>query len=219
MDTTAVSARLRHLNSCAHALASTSPAVSVHIMSQFNKVVFDQEVEISEAQRRKACGGCGTLSVPGWTSSISVGRELPPHKKRKTNRKVERRTAAAISTEEFPLERAVSGTSVVSTCWLCGRKLQQALHPQTATKPTVRGSAPDPSTSAQPKPQSQPTPQTEASLSGVKKPTAANSNSRKRAKSRKQQTLQSILSNQQPAKPNNSSARSGLNLMDFLQTQ
>ncbi|KAI9882694.1 MAG: Peptidyl-prolyl cis-trans isomerase cyp10 [Watsoniomyces obsoletus] len=188
-------------------------------MSQFTKVAFDQDAEISEAQRRKACGGCGTIYVPGWTSSVSVEREGLPNKKRKRNITAQPKTSSGGSAGVLPSEQAVRETNVVSTCWVCGRKLRQALHSRTTRKPEEGDSTSGSSALAEPKLQSRPSLPAKASLIGTAKPTPANSSSRKRAKSGKQQSLQSILSNQQPAKPNNPSAPSGLNLMDFLQTQ
>lgn len=74
-----MTARLRYLSDASHLLGTRAPVTSRHLMSRHNALLFDNDIEKSDAQRRKACGACGTLLVVGWEATL----EIKGHTKRK----------------------------------------------------------------------------------------------------------------------------------------
>ncbi|PVH88793.1 hypothetical protein DL98DRAFT_402632 [Cadophora sp. DSE1049] len=70
MEPPKLSARLRYLNESAHLLATTSPTTSRYLMSRHNALMFDSKIELSEEQKKKACGACGTIMILGWEATL-----------------------------------------------------------------------------------------------------------------------------------------------------
>jgi RNase P subunit RPR2 len=70
-----LSARLRYLNESAQLLATTAPTTSRFLMSRRNSLIFESGRDRSEAQKRDACGACGTITIPGWESKIQLPRQ------------------------------------------------------------------------------------------------------------------------------------------------
>jgi RNase P subunit RPR2 len=85
MASAELSARLCYLNDSAHVLAKTAPTTSRHLISRRNALMFENELDPSEAQRRNACGTCGTIMILGWEGTmqtetqLSRGKKLQPH--------------------------------------------------------------------------------------------------------------------------------------------
>ncbi|ODQ55266.1 hypothetical protein SAICODRAFT_182512 [Saitoella complicata NRRL Y-17804] len=73
------SSRLTHLFAASHSLALSSPSVAAHLMSQFLSHAEEKNVLLHDRVRRKVCGGCGSLFLPGWNVSVQTRDE----KKRK----------------------------------------------------------------------------------------------------------------------------------------
>jgi RNase P subunit RPR2 len=72
-------------------------------MSRRNSIIFESGRDRSEAQKRDACGACGTIMIPGWESTI----QLPREQIRKGKNKI---------------LQAAKTKVVVYTCEACGRK-------------------------------------------------------------------------------------------------
>ena len=216
MDNPAISARLRFLNESAHVLAATAPATSARLMSQFHEVAFDHHIEISDAQRRRACGGCGHIYVPGWTTATSIEREPIERATKPSADDDDDRRARGSTTRSNVADRAPE-INVVTACWLCGRQLRQAIPSRHRTF-TRTGQLKADTVTPRELPQStRPIREsTEASSTIPSRGAIANVNSRKRAKTRKHQTLQQLLSRKQDGTPDTARA-SPLHLMDFLQ--
>ncbi|KAK0109720.1 hypothetical protein ONS95_002399 [Cadophora gregata] len=69
MEPSELSVRLRYLNDSAHLLATTSPTASRYLMNRHNALMFDSKIELSQEQKTKACGACGTITTLGWEAS------------------------------------------------------------------------------------------------------------------------------------------------------
>ncbi|BFZ62292.1 hypothetical protein YB2330_003381 [Saitoella coloradoensis] len=79
------SSRLTLLFAASHSLALSSPSVAAHLMSQFLQHAEEKDVLLHESVKRKVCGGCGSLFLPGWNASVQTKDE----KKKKRRRVVE----------------------------------------------------------------------------------------------------------------------------------
>lgn len=62
--------QLQHLYEAAHVLATTSPALSAHLMSRF--LALSPPASITAAHRRTICPACGTLRVPGYSGTVQT---------------------------------------------------------------------------------------------------------------------------------------------------
>ena len=209
MDKAAVSARLRFLNESARVLAATGPATSARLISQFYQVAFDHDIEISDAQRRRACGGCGHIYLPGWTASTSIEREPTERAPKPSTDDDDGRPPPGSTTRSAGADRGPE-IHVVTTCWLCGRQLRQAIPSRHQTS-TRAGELKADTLLSRPLPEStRPIREsTETSFPSSSRGAMANINSRKRAKIRKHQSLQQLLSRKQEG-------TAGIDLMDFL---
>ncbi|KAG4423980.1 hypothetical protein IFR04_002822 [Cadophora malorum] len=70
MEPPELSARLRYLHGAAHLLATTSPITSRHLVSRHNALMFDSKLDLSDEQKTKACGACGTIMLLGWEATL-----------------------------------------------------------------------------------------------------------------------------------------------------
>ncbi|KAF8252657.1 hypothetical protein K440DRAFT_644829 [Wilcoxina mikolae CBS 423.85] len=78
-----ITAQLEHLRAAAHALATTAPAISAHLMSRFMSL--SSENSLSIADQPKACSACGTLWIPGGNDSVRTVYEEEEHKQKPRN--------------------------------------------------------------------------------------------------------------------------------------
>lgn len=187
MATPELSARLRYLNDTAHLLAATAPETSRYLMSQHNSLLFDSNVELPEAQNDNACGACGSIMILGWNGSLEF-KQLG-------------RKNIGVST---PRRR-----NAVYTCDSCGRKTRRYMpepRQKVSSESKSAEATPVSATSSSGPPQKEKAP-------ALAQP--ASSNSKKRAKTRKQGSLQAIL-DKQKASQGASGSGFGLDLMDFM---
>lgn len=70
MEPPELSARLRYLDGAAHLLATTSPTTSRHLVSRHNALLFDSKIDLTDEQKKKACGACGTIMILGWEATL-----------------------------------------------------------------------------------------------------------------------------------------------------
>ncbi|KAL2068808.1 hypothetical protein VTL71DRAFT_15146 [Oculimacula yallundae] len=171
MDPPELSARLRYLNHSAHLLATTSPATSRYLMSRHNALIYDSKIELSEAQKRKACGACGTIMILGWEATLE-GEERS--KKRNTQKKLE--------VENQP-------RAMVYTCATCSKKTRFLTG---ISKPARRIRT---AMNSQPI-SSHPAPQSQSQTSDTKAPLKTGA----KRKSRKKGVLDAILAKNQATK-------------------
>ncbi|KAI9873499.1 MAG: hypothetical protein M1830_000339 [Pleopsidium flavum] len=212
-------ARIDHLNESAHLLASTSPAISRHLISQMHAVALDINLRLSEAQKQDACGACGNLMIPGWTSRTYLDKSTSNFElRRNANRKSKAKNlrlgkgggVAAAATEKC----------MIHECLLCNRKTRQPLRMSTKSdskqkehvfSPSSASPAPGVTGATQLPPKSRPEAPTSSSM---------NASSRMRAKARKQGGLQALLAKKKKEDGSNGglSTGFGLGLMDFMRS-
>jgi RNase P subunit RPR2 len=178
-----LSARLCYLNGSAQLLATTAPATSRFLMSRRNSLIFESGRDRSEAQKRDACGACGSITIPGWESTI----QLP----RKQIRKGKNKILLAAKTKV-----------VVYTCETCGRKTRHSLDKPQMPRHTLGSSKSNITESS-------------ATPKAVSTIPSSTSSSRKRAKSRKQGSLEALLARKKPSDTRGSGGFR-LDLMDFM---
>lgn len=210
----------RHLWAAAHALAATSPTVSAHLMTRLFKLSSDRGVNLSEATM--ACVVCGTITIPGWNSHVHTSSD------HKLKRKASKLLSARIEATPRPSSQAreeISKLRVVYECWTCGRSTTQQV-PRAKCKSSNRvrsrlasknpASLPaqlaaDVSSSAAANVRSSPT--SSALIS-------QNAGSKKRARSRKENSLSVILAakKKQDSSSGGRGNGFGLDLMDLMKT-
>lgn len=196
MASAALLARLRFLSDSAHLLATTAPATSAYLMSQCNGVMFENDLETTEAHRRKACGACGNIMLPGLSSTIRKEIRHSARRKRK-------------SRMDKP-DHAKQARATVYECSFCHRNTRLLL--PTTTPTAIRKSSRHNTRAVSLQSASSSTPSNSQSQSPA--PTSANASSKKRAKSRKHGGLQALL-----AKKNESQRGGfGLDLMDLMKS-
>lgn len=122
MTSPELSARLRYLNDSAHLFATTAPETSRHLMSRRNALMFDSQIEQSDAQNRTSCGACGTIMLAGWEGTLkSQSARSRPSKAEKLS------------------YRPVQSRVIVYECETCGRKTQERVK---VSSPIKRHSGP-----------------------------------------------------------------------------
>lgn len=214
MASEAFSARLRHLNDSALALALAAPTTAANLGAEFDRLARENRLEVTDLHRRQICASCGNVLAPGRSCTISVEPRLSlarqASKKHFSKARASKRT-------EAPAHYA--SKIMVYTCRRCSRKTRlnlpdtrsllrkrkgQKLHTNSTQTPdhkmlSVASSANEniPSVSM-----------TET------KPISTNAGSKQRAKARKQSGLSAMLAK---GKVDSTSHGSGnLNLMDFM---
>ncbi|PSS22528.1 hypothetical protein M430DRAFT_18076 [Amorphotheca resinae ATCC 22711] len=192
MESSELSARLRFLNDSAHLLATTTPATSKYLMSRYHSLMFERELEQSDAQRRRACGACGTIMILGWEATLQMESRRPRRKNSSQKRDVQTPSKA-----------------IVYKCESCSRITRFNTPPpaprrkigSSRTKSSLGTGVPTPSQAKEANPNTGVAPST-------------NSSSRKRAKTRKQSGLEAILARKKASEASTSGF--GLDLMDFM---
>lgn len=205
-----IKARARYLDESAHLLASTSPAISRHLRSQLHKVATDYNLGLSDAQKSGACGACGNLMIPGWTSRtyLDNGRSIRNLKKK------------------APKQNEKAGLKAVcNECLICNRVTRQPL-PAPSKAPGKEPANPISSkiaATASRKSIGTIIP-AEPCVGPLTSPfnnasSFTNASSKRRAKARKQSGLQALLAKKkEESLGGGSSTGFGLDLMDFMKT-
>ena len=76
MADVATAAKLRFLDASSHALSSSAPATSAHLMLQLNREAADHDLQLRGGESSGgACKACGRSLVPGRTSRISIVKD------------------------------------------------------------------------------------------------------------------------------------------------
>lgn len=206
MASAILNARLKFLDASAHHYSGVAPATSAHLMLERMTMAADNEIASPKgADWNTACGACGTIRIPGWTSRTTIVDPTKPKKGSKTKKKNE-----PSGTAKRPAEK-----HVVIECLKCHRKTttpMQTSHGHRFGRPPSHNAASTSGpNSAEPVPLSAPTVQDQAQVSP--NPISVNSSSKKRAQARKHGGLQAML---EKSKGSESSSGFGLDLMDFM---
>lgn len=217
MDVQGIRARAKHLDESAHLLACASPAISRHLRSQLHTLATDYNLNLSDAQKREACGACGNIMTPGWTSRtyLDIGRS-----KRSLKRNASRgNDTGNLSSKEQTEDAAAKG--VCYECLICNRVTRQALpaprrasqkkQEQIPPSELVDTASRDPDAAHI----------TAASGLGPPMSSFSNASSRRRAKARKQSGLQALLAKKKKEESLGGGGFAtgfGLDLMDLMKT-
>lgn len=214
MATDALPETLSFLTDAAHLLATTSPEISAHLMTQRNALMFHHDLPQSDIQRQHVCGCCGHIMIPGQGSTLKL----------ETDRVLRKRKAPRKETAKGPATRPETASAQKTQktrkrlqCKMCRRSTTIAIPPAApisrhCPKLPVKTSAvqgPKGSISSD-----APASQAEPTSSEPLKAPSANASSKKRAKSRKQ-GLQALLQKSQSSTPT-AQGGLGLSLSDFL---
>lgn len=187
-----LSARLRHLDKSAHLLTTSAPETSRYLMSQHYSLMSDSDLDLTESQKRKTCGACGTIIILGWEGKLEVDSQQPRRGKGRPKR-----------------EAPAPSKAIVYTCDTCSRKTR---FPLASTSRPARYKVASSNLKVLPAGKPSATPQMDST--SVTKTPSSSSNSKKRAKSRKNGGLEAILAKQKASQ--SASSGFGLDLMDFM---
>jgi ribonuclease MRP protein subunit SNM1 len=192
MTSPEVSARLKFLNDSAHLFAITAPAVSRHVMSTYNALLSENNLEPTESHRRGTCGACGAIMILGQGGGLDHSRQLKRPDKGRHN--------------------ATRNKFIIYHCECCNKRTQHGIP---ASLPRHKPRTKIASDLA-------PVNSTKTASSSTKShllslPVAletSNNSSKKRAKTRKLGGLQALLAKQKASQ--NKSPGFGLDLSDFM---
>ncbi|RYO95972.1 hypothetical protein DL765_011710 [Monosporascus sp. GIB2] len=201
---------LSFLTDAAHLLATTSPQISAHLMTQRHSLMFHHDLQQSDVQRQRVCGCCGHIMIPGHGSELKLEtdkalRRIKSRKEKTRQPAVEEKSHTAHKTRKR------------LKCGMCGCSTTIAIpppapiHRRRLKLPTKipQGRASRSSIYA-----STSTSHGHVSSAEPPKTASANASSKKRAKTRKQ-GLQALLQQSQSAS-SKSQGGLGLSLSDFL---
>jgi len=216
MDVQSIRARAKHLDESAHLLACASPAISRHLRSQLHTLATDYNLNLSDAQKREACGACGNIMTPGWTSRtyLDIGRS-----KRSLKRNASRRSDTGNLWSKEQTEEAAA-KAVCYECLICNRVTRQALPAPRRASQKKQEQIPPPSKLVDTASRD-PNAAHITAESGLGPPLSSfsNASSRRRAKARKQSGLQALLAKKKEESLGGGFATGfGLDLMDLMKT-
>ncbi|KAK2746960.1 hypothetical protein FQN57_002532 [Myotisia sp. PD_48] len=195
-------ARLKFLQTSADQLSLTSPSTAAYLRTVHNGILHNRSNSLTVKNRRDACPACGSIRVPGVTCKIF------------TARKSQSRTRS-----QRPGISTTPSTNVIYECTRCHhktviQKLQRSLRQESKKK-----RAPIDNSTPRTEPVSESNISPTQGIGGkpaTPKDASDNTNSKRRAKSRKQTGLLASLATKkmQPS----SAPSSTLDLFDFLQS-
>ncbi|KAH8678314.1 hypothetical protein BX600DRAFT_431601 [Xylariales sp. PMI_506] len=191
---------LSFLTDAAHFLASASPEISAHLMTQRNSLMFNNNLELTDIQRQHVCSSCGHIMLMGQGSMLNLEAEKAIRKNRQ--RKDSKKPTAPMR-QRSALRKHIS-------CGNCGcyTNIRIPEAPRINRRPQVKAR-----TTAIAVPQTLPQGATISTSAVEPIKASANASSKKRAKNRKQ-GLQALL--QQSQASASSKMGLGLSLTDFM---
>jgi len=197
MSSTEFTAALNFLTDAGHLLATAAPETSAFLMRQRGALMFENDLLQSDIQRQHVCSCCGHIMVPGNGSTLKIENKKGLEKRSRPVRRPKKRRQDAAPP---------SGPTKVLTCGHCGTLTRISLPPPT---PISRRKMKKEETTAG----SSTLAQTTSLDTPPQQVATANSNSKRRAKSRKA-GLQALLDQKHTAQ--NSRPGLGLSLADFM---
>ncbi|KAF2401159.1 hypothetical protein EJ06DRAFT_379790 [Trichodelitschia bisporula] len=198
MASQVVSARLKYLSDSACLLAAASPTTAAHLQVCYNRVLEDNDMPLLDARKRSVCSACG----------------FPFHRRRsKVRARPARKSKEARSTSQ---SRSDSEAKTTYECSVCSSRTYVLYSPAArqlmADKPqqpvSVNQCASQQVTSI---------PGSDSSVQSKQSDpiaTSASTSSKKRARSRKQTSLQAMLTKSRSEA--NSQAGFGMDLLDLM---
>ncbi|KAH7039935.1 uncharacterized protein B0I36DRAFT_357308 [Microdochium trichocladiopsis] len=212
-------ASLVFLTDAAHLLASSSPQISAHLMSQRNSLMTSTGLVVSDAQRQHACTACGHIMVPGRADVLRLDAHKAALRKRTKPRlgPASRKPAQSSSSSshgaggrkrlDCAMCTSYTDIAVPPAPKISRRRPATASHASRAAASAASALAPNATTtSAATARAPSPVMASEPAKSSV------NASSKKRAKSRKQ-GLQALLQQSRSSTPQSGL---GLSLADFM---
>jgi ribonuclease MRP protein subunit SNM1 len=197
-----ISARLKYINDSAHLLAISAPGTSAYLMSRCNGLMFDNELEQSDAHKQHVCGACGNIMILGWTGTRQI-ESLKVQKGRRNARAMMQNTSSA------------QVKTVVCTCERCGRRTRRSINTNIPRSLTTLNTTYNPRASQTATPFKGPLLETH-SAPRTPSSTSANASSRRRAKIRKHGGLQALLEKNKETDTRVSGGGFGLDLFDLM---
>lgn len=82
-SSSALLARLQHLNEASKLLVNASPVISAHLQNAKRAVAEEHHYDTREATATRTCGSCGQILIPGWTCTPSQDRPLKRSRKQR----------------------------------------------------------------------------------------------------------------------------------------
>ncbi|KAA8896875.1 hypothetical protein FN846DRAFT_964505 [Sphaerosporella brunnea] len=107
-------AQLQHLRQASHALATTAPQISAHLMSRYLSLL--PPGKNADAERSTICFACGTIRTPG---------DVPP---------AQAAAAAAVLEQGRKQERDINGETISFVCTACHKITTTFTEPARTTK-------------------------------------------------------------------------------------
>ena len=134
-------ASLSFLTDASHLLATTSPEISAHLMTQRNSFMFHHDLQQSEMQRQHVCGCCGHIMIPGRGSTLKLETSKTLRKKKTTTQSQSSKRGKNIEQPEMnstsrPETETPHKTRKRIECGKCGRVTSMAIPP---SPPISRG--------------------------------------------------------------------------------
>ena len=201
MTTSSITTRLKFLADSAHALSTNAPSTSAYLMSQYNRLMFENGLDQSDSCRRHVCSACGNLMILGWAGTMRLENNKATKKWNNDRSKTDRAKSKPPKT-------------IIYSCESCGRQSRQSINtePHRSLKRSSHGSSliskhVDSTISSQ-----------TYSTSKTASSSAANASSRKRAKARKLGSLQALLAKHKESATQPSTGGFGLDLLDLMKT-
>ncbi|TQB68756.1 Cullin-associated NEDD8-dissociated protein 1 [Monascus purpureus] len=194
--------QLKFLKNSADFLIAESPSTSAHLLAVHRQILHDNSRSLNQRQHETFCGACGSIRKPEWTKIIHITR----------------RNKAKRSDQAVPsVSKESAGEITVYKCLRCHRKTvkprqgepTRQISSSRTTVSSFQQSMPTTSSSTTGKNAAQ---VAAATVEATK--TADNASSKKRAKARKQGSLQALLASKQRSQAASSSS---LDIFDFLQ--
>lgn len=204
MTDTSTKARLNFLATSAYFYSSTAPSTSAHLMQERNHIALNHNITLKQTDPQRACKACGTIQITGQNSKTTILNTQTPKKPHLK------------STKDTTPTNPEKKKQMISQCLVCRRSTN--LTPKYLSNPSIRDNKKD----AQSQARSSLTTQSlgsefkgkEVFVQQGQSRSSENSNSKKRAKARKQSGLQAMLDKSKVSQIR--SSEPGLDLMDFM---
>lgn len=204
MTDTSTKARLNFLATSAYFYSTTAPSTSAHLMQERNHIALNHNITLKQTDPQRACKACGTIQITGQNSKTTILSSQPP------------KNPHPKSTKDTTPTNPEKKKQVISQCLVCRRLTN--LTPKYLSNPSVHHNKKDTQSQAR---SSLITQSLRSEVRGKEVPVqqgqprgSENSNSKKRAKARKQSGLQAMLDKSKMSQIR--SLEPGLDLMDFM---
>lgn len=221
----------RHLWAASHALATTSPAVSAHLMTRLLKLSSKPGFDHFETKiRNHACTACGTITIPGLNCHVHTSNN---HKRKRKpsnapNAAVKQKDTTPGRPRGYRARGEASNLRMIYECRTCGRSTTHEVPPakrKSSNRVRSRFTCKSPGSFPTVDVSSSSTTASTRALPTFSAPTPSqNAGSKRRARSRKGNSLSEILAAKKKQDSSKGGGRGngvggfGLSLMDLMKT-